>query len=182
MRRVTTGLFMSVDGVVGSPHLWQFDSFDDELGAAVEQVTQVAETVLLGRTTYEEWAAYWPDASVDEDFAGFINGVEKLVASRALTGELEWQNARLLDGELEGEVTRLRESEGGDIAVCGSVSVVRQLLFAGLLDSLTLMVNPVVAGRGRRLFEAGDPTTRLTLEASTTTAKGNVLLTYGRRA
>lgn len=182
MRRVTTGLFMSVDGVVESPHLFQFDSFDDELGAGVEHLIQVADTVLLGRTTYEEWSEYWPKASVDQDFARFINGTEKLVASRTLTGELEWQNARLLDGELEDVVARLRESEGGDIAVCGSISVVRRLLFAGLLDSLTLMVNPVVAGSGRRLFEPGDPTTRLTLEASTTTSKGNAILTYALRA
>lgn len=173
---------MSVDGVVESPHLWQFDSFDDELGAGMEQMIQTARTVLLGRTTYQEWSGYWPNASVDEDFAVFINGVEKLVASRTLTGELDWHNARLLDGELEERVGRLRESEGGDIAVCGSISLVRRLLFAGLLDSLTLMVHPVVAGRGRRLFEAGDPTTRLTLEASTTTSKGNAILSYSRRA
>ena len=182
MRRVTAGLFSSVDGVVESPHLWQFDSFDDELGAGMDEMIGRTETVLLGRTSYEEWSGYWPNPSVDEDFAAFINPVEKLVASRTLTGELAWQNARLIDGELEDVVARLRESEGGDVAVCGSVSVVRQLLFAGLLDSLTLMVHPVVAGTGKRLFEPGDPTTRLELETFASTPKGNALLTYGLRA
>ncbi len=86
-----------------------------------------------------------------------------------------------MDAPLEEFVAGLKERDGGEIAVCGSISVVRQLLFAGLLDSLQLMTHPVIAGSGRRLFEDGDPLTRLVLQDQKTTSKGNVLSTYGVR-
>jgi dihydrofolate reductase len=96
MRTVTAHLFHSVDGVVGSPNLWQFDQFDDELGQAMGAALGRTETVLLGRVSYQEWASYWPNAAADN--------VEKLVVSRTLTGDLEWQDARLLKGDLLEEV------------------------------------------------------------------------------
>lgn len=180
MRRLTAGLFYSVDGVVEAPNLWQYDSFDDELGAEMAGMMQRTETVLLGRVSYEEWASYWPGS--EDSFAGFINPVQKFVASTTLAGDLEWQNSQLMDGDLEAFVLALKESEGGDITVCGSISVVRQLLFAGLLDELTLIVHPVVAGSGRHLFEADGPATRLTLLKAHHTTKGNALLSYGLRS
>jgi dihydrofolate reductase len=180
MRKVTAGLFHSVDGVVSDPYKFQFDSFDDELGAGLTTMMDTVDTVVLGRVSYQEWAGYWPTASVDEDFAAFINLVEKFVASRTLAEPLEWQNSRLMDAPLEEFTAALKEREGGEIAVCGSISVTRQLLFAGLLDSLTLMTHPVVAGSGRRLFQDGDPCTRLVLLDQSRTSKGNVITTYGR--
>ncbi|AUI51489.1 dihydrofolate reductase family protein [Arthrobacter crystallopoietes] len=177
MRKVTSGLFHSVDGVVEAPDQWQFDSFDDELGAGLGDFINSTSTVILGRVTYEQWADYWPTAS--DPFADFINPIEKFVASRTLSGNLEWQNSRLIDGGLEDFVRELKKGDGDDIAVCGSISVVRQLLFAGLLDSLTLMQHPVVAGKGKRLFEPEDPTTRLFLQDSQITSKGNVIMKYG---
>lgn len=183
MRTVTASLFCSVDGVVQSPHLWQLDAFDDELGAAMDGMIERTDTVLLGRVSYQEWAGYWPHQGADaDDFADFISPVEKHVASRTLSGQLEWRGARLLDGDLLDAVASLKEADGGQIAVCGSISIVRQLLFAGLLDSLTLMVHPVVAGAGRHLFEPVDPVTQLTLEESTRTSKGNAILTYRLRS
>jgi len=180
MRNVTAGLFCSVDGVVEAPNLWQFDSFDEEVGAELTGMVSRTDTVLLGRVGYQEWAGYWPNA--DDDFGSFINPVEKFVASRTLTGDLEWQNAKLMDGTLEDFVAALKETEGGEISVCGSISVVRQLLFAGLLDTLTLIVHPVIAGSGRHLFEPRDPVTRLTPQGSNNTSKGNVILNYGLRS
>lgn len=180
MRTVSTALFHSVDGVVEDPHLFQHDSFDADLGAAMDAALAPARTVLLGRVTYEQWAAYWPTSPGGDDFADFINPVEKLVVSRTLTGDLGWSNARLLGGDLERSVAELREGEGGDVLVCGSISVVRALLFAGLLDRLTLITHPVVAGSGRRLFEPGDPHTRLALVDSSRTTAGNVVSTYTR--
>ncbi|MBG6183142.1 dihydrofolate reductase [Arthrobacter sp. CAN_A214] len=179
MRKVTAGLFSSVDGVVESPHLWQFDSFDDELGAGMDAMLDRTDTVLLGRVSYEEWSDYWPKAQSDDEFGTFINPVEKFVASRSRTDSLEWENSRRIEGDLVDFVTELKATDGKDISVCGSISVVRQLLFAGLLDSLTLMMHPVIAGSGRRLFETGDPLTRLTLQDSTITSKGNAILVYG---
>ena len=181
MRRVVAHLFHSVDGVVEAPNLWQFDSFDDELGQAMGAAISTVQTVLLGRVSYEEWASFWPGVGTDDPFGAFINPVEKLVASRSLTGDLAWQNSRLLTGDLLEDVAELRRGDGGDIAVNGSISVVRQLLFAGLLDALTLTTHPVVAGSGRRLFEPNDPQTCLELTSASTTSKGNIMATYARR-
>ncbi len=178
MRKVTAGLFHSVDGVVSDPYKFQFDSFDDELGEGLTRMMETVDTVVLGRVSYQEWAAYWPNASVDEDFAAFINPVEKFVASRTLKDPLEWQNSQLMDSPLEEFIAKLKERDGGEIAVCGSISVTRQLLFAGLLDSLTLMTHPVVAGSGKHLFQDGDPVTRLNLKDEYRTGKGNVICTY----
>ena len=182
MRKVTAGLFHSIDGVVEAPNVFQFDSFDDDLGALLGGITKAVDTVLLGRVGYEEWAGYWPNATGDGDFADFINGVPKHVASRTLSGKLAWQNSTLVDGDLMTFVTALKATEGGEIAVMGGFSLVRQLLFAGLLDELTLITHPVIAGAGRHLFESGDPTTRLELLRSMATSKGNLVQTYGLRA
>jgi dihydrofolate reductase len=181
MRKVTAGLFHSVDGVVSDPYKFQFDSFDDELGEGLTKMMETVDTVVLGRVSYQEWAGYWPNASVDEDFAAFINPVEKFVASRTLSQPLEWENSHLIEAPLEEFVAGLKARDGGEIAVCGSISVVRQLLFAGVLDELTLMTHPVVAGSGRRLFEDGDPLTRLELKDQYRTSKGNVVSTYSVR-
>ena len=181
MRKLTAGLFHSTDGVVEAPNLWQFDSFDDELGAALGQVIARTDAVILGRVGYEAWAGYWPNTSADEGFASFINRVPKHVASRTLKGSLTWQNATLIQGDLETFVRGLKSRAGGEIAVMGGISLVRQLLFAGLLDELTLITHPVIAGSGRRLFEPTDPTTRLVLEDVTRTSKGNVVSTYSPR-
>ncbi len=182
MRKVTAGLFHSVDGVVESPNLWQFDSFDEELGAEMGAMIDRVDTALLGRVGYQQWSSYWPNVGAsDNPFAAFINPLEKFVASRTLTGELEWQNSRLIEGDVDDFVRSLRETDGGEIAILGGISLVRHLMFAGLVDSLTLMTHPVVAGSGRHLFEPGDPLTRLELQDSRITSKGNALLTYGLR-
>ncbi|MDQ0754969.1 dihydrofolate reductase family protein [Arthrobacter sp. B3I4] len=181
MRTVTAGLFSSVDGVVEDPFLWQFDSFDEELGAGMGEMMSRIDAGLLGRVGYEQWAEYWPNAEADADFAGFINPLPKYVASRTLTGDLQWQNSQLIKGPLEEFVADLKNRDGGDIGVFSSISLTRQLLFADLLDSLMLIVHPVVAGSGRRLFNDGDPLTRLELQSSQQTSKGNMILRYGRR-
>ncbi|HEU4383737.1 MAG TPA: dihydrofolate reductase family protein, partial [Anaeromyxobacteraceae bacterium] len=137
--------------------------------------------VILGRAGYQAWAGYWPDARADQGFAAFINTVPKFVASRTLEGPLSWQNSTRIEGDLETFVRGLKSRQGGEIAVMGGLSLVRQLLFAGLLDELTLITHPVIAGRGRRLFEPTDPTTRLELKDATRTSKGNVVSTYRHR-
>ncbi|WOH18816.1 dihydrofolate reductase family protein [Paenarthrobacter sp. GOM3] len=181
MRKVTAGLFHSVDGVVQDPFKFQFDSFDEDLGKGLSKMINTVDTVILGRVSYQEWAQYWPNATQDDDFAKFINPVEKFVASRTLAEPLEWENSHLIDGDVEQFVTDLKNRDGGEIAVCGSISLVRQLLFSGVLDELTLMTHPVIAGSGRRLFEDGDPQNRLVLEDQYATSKGNVVTTYSVR-
>jgi dihydrofolate reductase len=181
MRKVTAGLFHSLDGAVEAPDQWQFDAFDDELGALLGKTLAATDTVILGRVGYEEWAGFWPDAEFDDDFKTFINTVPKHVASRTLTGPLAWSHSSLIPGDLNTFVRDLKAKEGGDIAVMASISLVRQLFLAGLLDELTLITHPVVAGsRYRRLFDAADPV-RLALLRSQTTSQGNVVQTYGLR-
>lgn len=121
------------------------------------------------------------DASPEEDasFADFINPLPKYVASRTLTqDDLAWQNSSLIEGDLLDFVRDLKQTEGGTIAVEGSISVVRQLVAAGLVDRLTLCVHPAVAGEGVRLF-ADSAAQRMELLACRATEKGNVLATYG---
>lgn len=178
MRKVTAGLFHSVDGVVEAPNEWQFDSFDSEPGEELGGMIARVDTVILGRVGYQEWSNYWPTAE-DDGFGPFINTVPKYVASTTLTGPLEWQNATLIDGDAHAFVARLKETEGGEIAVCAGITIVRDLFFAGLIDSLTLMTHPVIAGSGRQLFEPGDPVTRLTLQSSRVTSAGNSIRSYG---
>ncbi|KKB11853.1 deaminase/reductase [Devosia geojensis] len=183
MRKVTAGLFYSIDGVAEAPDQFQFDAFDDELGMLLGSVMERVDTVLMGRVGYEEWAGYWPTAEQDEGFARFINTVPKFVASRTLKGPLSWQNATLIEGDIDSFVRGLKQQEGGEIAVMAGMSLVRHLFLAGLLDELTLIVHPVIAGNGgRHLFEADGPTTRLELKSSERTSKGNMVLTYGLRA
>lgn len=182
MRKLSAGLFHSVDGVVEAPNLWQGDSFDDELGAELGALMQRVDAVIIGRVGYEEWSGYWPTVGVDDPFAGFINPIKKYVASTTLSGDLEWQNSELIVGDLDQFVRELKSTDGGDISLMGGISLVRHLFFAGLLDSLTLMTHPVIAGAGRHLFDPADSVTRLELQESRTTSKGNIIATYGLRA
>lgn len=182
-RKVTAGLFMSVDGVAEAPDTFQFDSFDDELGAGMGAFMGSTTDAVLGRVGYSEWSQYFPGAGSQDPFAGFINSIRKHVASTTLSEPLAWENTTLIQGDL-GEYLRALKANGaeGNIAVMGGVDIVRSAFAAGELDEVQLMIHPVVAGTGRHLFQDGDPLARLTLVDSTITSKGNALLTYARRA
>ncbi|MET4639552.1 dihydrofolate reductase family protein [Mycetocola sp. 2940] len=136
---------------------------------------------VFGRIGFGDWSGSWPHADPADLFAAFINAIEKFVASRAVSGNLGW-NATLIEGDIEPFLTELKNTPSGEISLFAGISLVRQLFFSGVLDELTLMVHPVVAGTGRHLFEHGDPTTRLELVKSTITSAGNALLTYSLRA
>ncbi len=182
-RRLVARLFASVDGIVSAPNTFQFDSFDDELVRTVGGSLQGVDDVILGRVLYEQWAEYWTGDGADDPFAGFINPVAKHIASRTLAAaDLTWSNSRLITGDLEQYVRELKRTDGGIIAIEGSLSVVRQLFLAGLVDALTLIVHPVIAGNGERLFGDDVPITRLELVAHEITSKGNAVLTYALRA
>lgn len=181
MRKVTAGLFTSVDGVVHDPSTFQYDSFDAELGAGMGAFMAATDTVLLGRNSYREWSTWWSDHPEDP-FGQWITPIEKYVASTTLGDDLTWENSTRITGDVPTFVRELQARDGADIAVCGSVTLVRSLLFAGVLDELQLMVHPAIAGAGRKLFAPTDPPTRLRLVRSTVTSKGNVLSTYGRFA
>jgi len=178
MRKVTAGLFHSTDGAAEAPDQWQFDAFDDELGGIMGQMIGATDTVILGRVGYEAWAKDFGEGD-DEFFGPFINSVPKFVASKTLKGPLKWQNSTLIPGDVEVFIRDLKSKDGGEIAVMGGISIVRSLFLAGLLDELTLITHPVVAGaKYRRLFD-GTETTQLQFLRTVTTSKGNIVTTYG---
>lgn len=182
MRKVISGLFISLDAVVEAPDQWQFDLFDADMGAAMSAVLDAEDTMLLGRRTYEAWVNYWPNSS-DEPFASHINHIPKYVFSNSLD-QVSWgqfDNVTLVQGDPAPAIQRLKQQAGKNIGVAGSPSLVRSLLFAGLLDELILAIHPVIVGRGQRLFRDGDDLTRLNLVASQVTASGIAILTYQPR-
>lgn len=177
MRKVTAGLFSSIDGVVEAPNEWQ-SAFDEEMGATLNRMLEEQDAVLLGRVTFTEWAGYWP-TSTDEPFAGWINSTPKYVASTTLGSVDQWANSTLIRGSVADFVSDLREQDGGTIGTAGSPTLVRSLIEAGLLDELTLMISPVVAGGGRkRLFPDDAPLMNFELVEAQGTSSGAVIATY----
>ena len=176
MRKIISGLFISLDGVVEAPYKWQFDVFDEEMVTVMQNHLDAEDAILLGRVTYEEWVGYWP-TSTDEPYASHINKTPKYVVSTTLE-QVEWQNATLLNGNVAEALTRLKQQPGKNIGVAGSPTLVRSLLRENLLDELTLMIHPVLAGSGKRLFTEEIEVKRLKLVATKTTGTGVVILTY----
>ncbi|MER8155004.1 dihydrofolate reductase family protein [Streptomyces sp. NPDC094472] len=181
MRKITASLFISLDGVVEAPDQWHFPYFNDEMGAAVDASFATADTLLLGRKTYDSFAGAWPgreaEGGEDAGFAKKLGDARKIVASRQdLT--FTWRNSELLKGELADAVTALKREPGGDIVLSGSVSVVRQLLAHGLLDELHLLVHPIAVRKGMRLFDEADTTLPLRLISSATFSTGVLHLVY----
>ena len=127
MRKIVAGLFISLDGVVEAPEQWHFPYFNDEMGEAVGSQMAAADTMLLGRHTYEEFAAYWADKGSDVEFADVMNDTPKLVASTTLES-VDWQNSTLLGEDVAQELRRLKEEPGKDISITGSPTLVRSLL------------------------------------------------------
>ena len=176
MRKIVSGLFISLDGVVEAPDQWQFPYFNEEMGNAVQSLMEGGEAMLLGRRTYEEFAAYWPTST--DDFAGYMNGTPKYVVSNTLTSA-DWQNSTLLSGDVLKELARLKEQDGRNLNITGSGTLVGSLLREGLLDELHLLLHPVVVGTGKRLFDDG-PRVPLRLTDAQTFSTGVLHLTYER--
>jgi dihydrofolate reductase len=183
MRKIIANLFISLDGVVENPADWHFPYFNDEMGAAVDAVLGATDTLLLGRKTYDDHAGAWPEREAaggeDAEFAKVLGDARKIVVSRQHP-KLTWRNSELLQGDLVEGVTALKNEPGdGHIATSGSVSVVRQLLAAGLLDELRLLVHPIAVRKGMRLFDEGERPIPLRLISSQAFSTGVLNLVYG---
>lgn len=178
MRKLSASFFISLDGVVEAPQTWHFPYFNDELGAVVGEAIAASDAFLLGRRTYEEWAAFWPtEAAADSPMAGVMNETPKYVVSTTLD-EVEWQNSTLLEGDLAEAVSDLKAKPGKNIGMSGSATLVRSLLELGLVDELRLLVHPLVVGSGAKLFENGTAPVPLELVDSRTFSTGVLDLTY----
>ncbi|HXT22758.1 MAG TPA: dihydrofolate reductase family protein [Thermoanaerobaculia bacterium] len=177
------GYFTGENGDLGWAHTRRTEG-DDEWNEFVAGNASGGGTLLLGRKTYDMMKAYWPTAKAKEEapeVAAGMNRMEKVVFSRSLDSS-DWENTRFIEGDPVAEVRKLKEQDSdGDITLLGSGSIVAQLAGAGLIDSYELVVNPVVIGKGRTLFEGVDGP--LNLEPTTTRAfrNGNVLLSYEPR-
>jgi dihydrofolate reductase len=181
MRKIIAGLFISLDGVVEAPDQWHFPYFNEEMGAAVDASLGQTDTMLFGRKTYDSFAGAWPEREAaggeDAHFAKVIGDARKIVVSNREL-EFTWRNSEQLQGDLVEAVTALKNEGEGTIAMSGSVSVVRQLLAAGLLDELQLLVHPIAVRKGMRLFDEGESPVPLTLISSETFSTGVLNLVY----
>jgi len=181
MATVISTLFISLDGVAEVDPAWHFPYFDDAMGAAVGEDYADTDVLVLGRVTYDSFAGAWPDreraGGVDAGFARQLGDVRKLVATRG-DADLGWRNAEPT-ADVVASVAGLRAEPGvRKVLVAGSLSIVRQLLAAGELDELRLLVHPVAAGSGGRLFDGSLGLQPLRLLRSAVFPTGVVRLVY----
>lgn len=174
MRKLKLAMYVSIDGVVENPG-WTGPFWNDELARLQQDYLFASDALVLGRVTYEGFAAAWPTMTETGAFGEKMNSMPKFVASRTLE-QGEW-NATIIKGELAGEVAKLKDEPGEDLLIYGSGDVVDELTRHGLIDEYRLMVHPVIVGSGKRLFN-GLPQTMLELADTTTTDTGVVVLTY----
>ena len=179
MRKIAAGLFVSLDGVVEAPETWTGPYFNDQVGQAVGAMMASNDAMLLGRTTYEGFAAAFGGQS--GGMADQMNNTPKFVVSSTLTSA-DWQNSTLISGNVAEQVRELKQRPGRNIGMSGSSTLVNWLLRHGLLDQLDLLVFPVVVGAGKRLFSEPDGRVPLTLTGSESFSTGVVHLSYAPAA
>ena len=135
-------------------------------------------SLLVGRTTYEDFAKVWPNRPEPNPFAEVLNNVEKFVASTTLAEPLPWQNSTLLKGDAAEAVAELKEEHDKTLVIFGSGALVQSLMRRDLIDEYVLQIHPLVLGKGRRLFPDGSPLTNFSLVDSVTTGTGVIIATY----
>lgn len=182
MAKIISTLFITADGVAEIDPAWHFPYFDENMGRAVGEDYDSGNVILIGRETYDSFAGAWPQrehaGEVDATFAKQLGDTRKVVVSRQpLT--FSWRNSELMTGTLLEAAAALREDPGvTGVIIPGSLSVVQQLLAAKLVDELRLLVHPVAARKGRRLFDDGDEHYHLRLTASEVFPTGVIRATY----
>jgi dihydrofolate reductase len=178
MRKVVASLFMTLDGVVEAPEGWNSRFADGEMEAVLTERMAEQDTILLGRRTCEDFSQTWP-VSVSP-LAPEMNATRKVVVSETLPA-VAWQNAVLIEEPIADQLPKLKQMNGRNIEVMGSVTLVQSLLRRGLLDELRLLVHPVTVGSGRRLVEGSLAGTRLQLMKANALSSGVLDLAYAPR-
>ena len=181
MRKVVLFMMVTLDGFFEGPdHSIDWHNVGEEFNEfAIDQLNEL-DGLLFGRVTYEGMASYWPTPAAIEDdpvVADKMNAIPKIVFSRTLD-RAEWSNSRLVKGNIAEEISQLKQQPGRDIAIFGSANLTMSLLQMGLVDELRLMVNPVVLGKGKPLFEGIHEKLNLKLIKTRVFRDGNVLLCY----
>ena len=195
MRKLIVAEQISLDGVIQSPGApkedpsgefrlggWVVPYADEAIGHALQGLLSQPFELLLGRHTYEIFAAYWPHVRADSAshaIADLFNSVPKHVATHR-SDTLDWQNSHALEGDLADAIRALKRQDGVNLLTWGSGDMVRQLLATGLVDELRLMICPIILGRGKRLFGDNAEPSAFTLVHSTTTSTGVLLTSYAR--
>jgi dihydrofolate reductase len=188
MRKVVMVNLVSINGFfAGSDGNLDWHVVDDEFNRAAVEMIMRFDTILFGRVTYQLFEGYWPKAATDpstskEDriIANKINEMAKAVFSRTLP-DVGWENSKLIKGDIAEEVPKLKQQSGKDIVIYGSGTIVRQLTNLSLIDEYQLMVNPVILGEGKPLFQNTQNMLNLRLASSRVFESGNILLTYEPR-
>ena len=192
MRKIVVSEFLTLDGVMQAPGGkdedteggfeyggWQMPYGDAIGGAAVTEVFDAAGTLLLGRKTYDIFAAYWPTAPTSEPLALVINSMTKYVVSTTKRAP-GWQNAYLISDNAVEEIKKMKQMEGKNILVIGSGDLAQTLMSNDLVDEYHLMIHPLILGRGKKLFR-DNPKKELTLVKSVTTTTGVLIGTYAAK-
>lgn len=192
MRKIIVSEFLTLDGVMqapGSPDEdrsggfnhggWQMPYFDDIFAKAIIEGLTGAGGFVVGRKTYEIFAAYWPTAPAEvQAFAEPLNNLPKFVASKTMREPLAWNNSTLIAGDVVKEVAKLKRQSGNDLRVIGSGELVQTLMKHDLVDEYDLMIHPLVLGSGKHLFREGGSKQTLKLLDFKTTSKGVTILKY----
>ena len=190
MKKIVVGTFLTLDGVMQAPGDskedteagftrggWQMPYFDADSARIMDESMAATDALLLGRKTYQIFAAYWPNAAEDDTIGRKLNSIPKYVASTTLK-KLDWNNSHLIQGDLAKGVARIKQEPGsGFISVIGSGKLAQSLMAQDLVDEYVLWIHPLVLGTGKRLFAEGIPL-NLHLVDSKTTGSGVTVLTY----
>ena len=191
MQKLVVNTFLTLDGVMQAPGDpqedteggfthggWQIPYFDDDAGKIMDKNIAATEALLLGRKTYQIFAAYWPTAPTDDTIAKTFNRIPKYVVSTTLD-KAEWNNSTLIRSNIPEEIAKLKQKPGsGVLSVTGSGKLAQTLIKQNLVDEYELWIHPLVLGSGKRLFEDGVIPSNLKLMDTRTTGSGVLVLTY----
>ena len=174
MRKIIESTLLSLDGVIGDPHLWAMNYFDNEAQEDALAMLLASDAMLMGRRTYEIFAGVWPART--GDYADRMNSIRKYVFSSTLE-RVDWNNSTIIRGDVAAEAAKLKQQNGQDIVIYGHGPLGQRLLEHHLLDELRFWIHPVLVGHGKLLFQEGDKTI-LKLVAKKTLGTGVVVLSY----
>lgn len=178
MRNLVVTTFLTLDGVMEAPS-WSMGYWNDDIAQFKGEESNASDALLLGRVTYEGFAAAWPNSK--DEGADYFNNVRKYVVSTTLD-KAAWNNTTIISGDIVAEINKLKQQDGQDIIVHGSANLIQTLIRHDLVDRYRLLVYPVILGEGMRLFQEGTAATLKLVEAKALTSSVTALIYEPNRA